>query len=223
MAGRVLKLVIFDCDGVLVDSEPLINRIEADCFAQIGAPMTAEEAIAQFKGKTVEQVASALESRLGRPLSAEFVYDWAMSTAFGLTQHLHAVPGVQSVIERVRAAGAAVCVASQSPLPRVVLSLHTTGLHRYFGENVFTASMVPNPKPAPDLFLHAAQRMGVSPQEAVVIEDSPSGVLAARAAGMRVYAYAADEDAGALERAGARVFYSMDELHFDGGFVQDVV
>jgi len=218
-----LNLVIFDCDGVLVDSEPLINRIEAECFTQIGAPMTGEQAITQFKGKTVEQVANALESRIGHPLSAEFVYDWAMATAFGLTQDLHAVPGVQDVIERVRTAGAAICVASQSPLPRVLLSLHITGLNHYFGENVFTASMVPNPKPAPDLFLYAAKRMGYSPQETIVIEDSPSGVLAARAAGMRAYGYAAHEDAGALERAGARVFYSMDELHFDGGFVQDAV
>ncbi|HEY9181334.1 MAG TPA: HAD family hydrolase, partial [Candidatus Baltobacteraceae bacterium] len=187
MARRVLNLVIFDCDGVLVDSEPLVNRIEADYFTALGAPMTMEQACARFKGKTVEQVATALASGIGRPLSVEFGYDWAMATALGLVEHLQPVPGVKDLIESVRAAGAAVCVASQSPLPRVRLSLHVTGLDRYFGEDVFTASMVGNPKPAPDLFLFAAQRMGISPQETAVIEDSPSGVVAARAAGMRVF------------------------------------
>jgi HAD superfamily hydrolase (TIGR01509 family) len=215
-------LVIFDCDGVLVNSEPLVNRIEAAYFTELGAPMTAAQAAAQFKGKTVEQVAHALEARIGRPLSPEFGYDWAMTTAFGLVEELQPVPGVRDLIERVRSAGIAICVASQSPLPRVRLSLHVTGLDRYFGANVFTASMVANPKPAPDLFLFAAQRMGVRPEHTVVIEDSPSGVRAARAAGMRVYGYAADENAAALESAGASVFYTMDELRFDRGFVQDL-
>jgi beta-phosphoglucomutase-like phosphatase (HAD superfamily) len=103
----------------------------------------------------------------------------------------------------------------------VRLSLRATGLDGYFGDDVFTASMVARPKPAPDLFLFAAERMGVGPQNAVVIEDSPSGVLAARAAGMRVYGYAADEDAGALQSAGAQIFHSMDELRFDGRLLQD--
>jgi phosphoglycolate phosphatase len=218
-----LKLVIFDCDGVLVDSEPLVNRIEAEYFTQLGVPMTGEQACAQFKGKTVEQVAQALEARLGRSLSVEFGYDWAMATALGLTQELAPVAGVQNAIERARAAGAAVCVASQSPLARVWLSLHVTGLDRYFAGNVFTSSMVPRPKPAPDLFLYAAEQLRICAQDAVVIEDSPSGVLAARAAGMRVFGYAAREDAGALKAAGAQIFYSMDELDFDGGLVQDAV
>lgn len=217
-----MNLVIFDCDGVLVDSEPLVNRIEAAYFTQLGAPMTGAEAGAKFKGKTVEQVAHVLEARIGRPLSPQFGYDWAMTTAFGLVTELQAVPGVYNVIERVRDAGFDICVASQSPLPRVRLSLHVTGLDRYFGENVFTASMVANPKPAPDLFLFAAQRMGARPERTVVIEDSPTGVRAARAAGMRVYGYAADESAAALKSAGASVFYSMDELRFDRGFVQDL-
>jgi HAD superfamily hydrolase (TIGR01509 family) len=223
MARRVLKLLIFDCDGVLVDSEPLVNRIEAEYFTRLGVPMSAGEACAQFKGKTVEYVVQQLEARLGRSLDAQFGYDWAMTTALGLAQDLQPVAGVQNVIDIARSAGAAVCVASQSPLARVLLSLHVTGLTRYFDANVFTSEMVANPKPAPDLFLFAAQRMGAAPCDAIVIEDSPSGVLAARAAGMRVYGYAAREDAGALKDAGAEIFFSMDELHFDGGLVQDAV
>jgi HAD superfamily hydrolase (TIGR01509 family) len=217
-----LHLVIFDCDGVLVDSEPLANRIEADYFTRLGAPMSAEEACAQFKGKTVEQVALALEARIGRDLSPEFGYEWAMATALGFVEELRPVPGVRELIEKVQTGGIATCVASQSPLPRVRLSLRVTGLEKYFGDNVFTAGMVANPKPAPDLFLFAAQRMGVSPAETIVIEDSPSGVQAARAAGMRVYGYAANESAAALESAGACVFFSMDALRLDRGFVQDL-
>lgn len=218
-----MSLVIFDCDGVLVDSEPLANRIEAEYFTRLGAPMSAEEAGAQFKGKTVGQVAAALEARIGRALTPEFGYDWAMTTALGFLRELQPVPGVKDLIERVRAQGVPICVASQSPLPRVLLSLHLTGLAEYFGDRVFTASMVPNPKPAPDLFLLAARSMGVPPQRTIVIEDSPSGVRAARAAGMHVYGYAADENAGDLQSAGATVFFSMNDLRFDRGLLQDLV
>lgn len=207
-----MKLVIFDCDGVLVDSEPLVNRIEAEYFTQLGVPMSAQEACARFKGKTVDQVAEALEQQIGRALPVTFGYEWAMGTALALVRELQPVAGIRNLIERVRAAGVQTCVASQSPSARVRLSLRVTGLEPYFGDRVFTAEMAARPKPAPDLFLLAAQRMGVCPQDAVVVEDSPGGVRAATAAGMRVYGYAAAEDAAALRDAGAQVFFSMDEL-----------
>jgi HAD superfamily hydrolase (TIGR01509 family) len=218
-----LSLVIFDCDGVLVDSEPLVNRIEAGFFTAMGAPMNAREACAQFKGKTVEQVADALQKRTGRKLSAEFGYDWGMTTALGLVSELQPVPGVDRLIEDLQSAGVKICVASQSPLPRVLLSLKVTRLDRFFGGNVFTASMVARPKPAPDLFLFAAEHMGEPPIQTIVIEDSPSGVVAGCAAGMRVYGYAAREDAGALGSAGAATFTSMDELRLDRRLVENLV
>lgn len=223
MAGRAVGLVIFDCDGVLVDSERLVDQIEAEYFTSLGFHTTADEVRRLFKGKTVQQVIDAVETRLGRPFPASLAYDWGTSVALGLAQELRAVPGVEGVIQRLQAAGVPVCVASQSPLPRVRLSLRVTHLDRYFGERVFTASMVTSPKPAPDLFLFAAQRMGIDARDAVVIEDSPSGVLAARAAGMRVFGYAADEDAGALQDAGAEIFYAMDDLRFDSRLLQDTV
>lgn len=223
LAGRSLDLVIFDCDGVLVDSEPLVNRIEAEYFTSLGFTTTPDEVRALFKGKTVEQVVDALQERLGRALPASFAYNWGTSVALGFVQELRAVPGVERVIEQLRQANVPICVASQSPLPRVRLSLRVTKLDHHFGDNVFTASMVAKPKPAPNLFLFAAKRMHANPGRAVVIEDSPSGVVAARAAGMHVYGYAADEDAGALSGAGAQVFYSMDELRFDGRLFQNMV
>ena len=106
----------------------------------------------------------------------------------------------------------AICVASQSSPTRVALSLRVAGLDAYFGPHVYTASMVARPKPAPDLFLFAAENMGVAPERCTVIEDSPVGVIGAREAGMRVFGYAADESAEALADAGAHVFYSMEEL-----------
>lgn len=223
MAGRDLALVIFDCDGVLVDSEPLVNRVEAEYFTALGFHTTPDEMRALFKGKTVQDVIDGVEARLGRALPASAVYDWGTSVALALAQELRAIPGVERVIQRLQQAGVPICVASQSPLPRVRISLRATGLDGYFADDVFTASMVERPKPAPDLFLFAAARMGVEPQNTIVIEDSPSGVLAARAAGMRVFGYAADEDAGALRSAGAEVFFSMDELRFDSRLLQDPV
>lgn len=218
-----MSLVVFDCDGVLVESERLVSRIEAEYFSSHGIPCDAEEVRRLFKGKTVDYVSDALAKRTGVPLSAGFIYEWATAVALGLEQELRAVPGVEQLIEHLREAGVRICVASQSPLARVRLSLRVTGLDRYFEGNIFTASMVEHPKPAPDIFLLAAERMSVSPEHVTVIEDSPSGVLAARSAGMRVYGYAADEDAGALERAGAAVFHSMDDLRLDGRLVENPV
>ncbi len=205
-------LVIFDCDGVLVDSEPLVTRVESAYFAELGYDVDPAEARRRFQGKTVEQVADAVAAALGAPLSPQALYEWGMTTATALAASLQPVPGVRAVIARVRDAGVPSCVASQSPPSRVRLSLQTTELADVFGDRVFTASMVARPKPAPDLFLHAARRMDAEPARCVVIEDSVSGVQAAVAAGMPVIGYAADADAGALAAAGARVAHTMDEV-----------
>ena len=207
-----LDLVIFDCDGVLVDSEPVVNRVEAALFTTLGYPLAVTEARRLMQGKTVGQVADLVAAELGRALTAEELYSWGMTTALGLVEELQPVAGVREVIAQVTAWGVPACVASQSPLPRVRLSLAVAKLAEPFGENVFTASMVSCPKPAPDLFLYAAEKMDAAPEHTVVVEDSPSGVLAARAAGMAVFGYAADSDADALRAAGAEVFTAMDEL-----------
>ena len=209
-----LDLVIFDCDGVLIDSEPIVNRIESEFFATAGFAVSPQEARRRFQGLTTDQVGAAVEAEIGRALTADELYSWGMMTALGLVESLEPVAGVRDVVESLIASGTPVCVASQSPLPRVRLSLRVTDLARLFGENVFTASMVARPKPAPDLFLHAAARMRVEPARSVVIEDSPSGVRAACAAGMAVFGYAAEDGAGpdALAAAGAHVFTSMAQL-----------
>ena len=209
-----LDLVIFDCDGVLVDSEPIVNRVESEFFATLGFALDPQATRRRFQGLTTAQVAAAVEAEIGRAIPAEDLYSWGMATALGLIESLRPVPGVADVVAQLAAAGTKVCVASQSPLPRVLLSLRVTELAAPFGEHVFTASMVAHPKPAPDLFLHAAERMGADPAHAVVIEDSPSGARAARAAGMTAFGYAAPGGAGpdALAAAGAQVFRAMTEL-----------
>lgn len=208
----LFDLVIFDCDGVFVDSEPVVNEVEAGLFTHLGIAMTPEEARTLFKGKTVEGVVRTVEKKTDRRLSREWIYDWGMATALGLVRGLRAVLGVRDLVEALSWRKHSICVASQSPPARVALSLMLTGLDVFFDGRIYTASMVPHPKPAPDLFLYAAQSCGVPPSGCAVIEDSPSGVRAAVAAGMVAFGFAAREDASQLAAAGARVFHTMPEL-----------
>jgi HAD superfamily hydrolase (TIGR01509 family) len=205
-------LVIFDCDGVLVDSERIVNRVEVELLAGWGLSLDEAQVRALFKGRVFADIAALITANAPRPLPTNWAYELAMATAASFRRHLREVPGVRAVIEHVRGRGIPVCVASQSSPWRVQLSLELCGLDRLFGAHVYTASHVARPKPAPDLFLHAARELGVPPEASVVIEDSPSGVRAAVAAGMRVYGFAADEDEHALRAAGAETFTRMTEL-----------
>ncbi len=209
---RPFDAVIFDCDGVLVDSERLVNDLEARLLAELGLRLTPDEARTRFKGLTVGGVAAAVEKLLEERLSADWTYDWGISTAFTFVRGLTAVEGVRAVVAGLAEHGVPLGVASQSPRPRVDLSLSLTGLVEFFGDRVFTASLVPRAKPAPDVYLLAACRLGVDPQRCAVIEDSPSGVASAVAAGMTVFGYAADEDRTQLGHAGAMPFDRMEDL-----------
>jgi HAD superfamily hydrolase (TIGR01509 family) len=204
--------IIFDCDGVLVDSERVVCRIEAELLTGWGWPRTPQQHRDEFKGCSFPDMARSIEQRLAGRLPSDWMYVWAMETANLFRAELREVRGVRALIEQLLEARRPVCVASQSPLPRVRFSLGVCDLSRYFGTCVFTASMVARPKPAPDLFLYAASQLGVAPERCTVIEDSPSGVRAAVAAGMRVFGYAADENAERLAAAGAVPFYDMAEL-----------
>jgi HAD superfamily hydrolase (TIGR01509 family) len=206
------ELVIFDCDGVLVESERIVCRVEAEELARHGISMSPDEARAAFKGRTLPEIVELIEQRAGGQLPRTWLYDWAMTLALGFVRELSAVRDVRGVLELLRERGQLMCVASQSPPARVALTLSLTELADFFGPRVYTASLVSRGKPAPDLFLYAAEQLGVAAESAVVIEDSASGVRAAVAAGMAVLGYAGDEDAQALADAGARVFTDMREL-----------
>ena len=212
MTDPRLPALIFDCDGVLVDSEYLASRVESDVTRDLGLTLGLEEAHEMFLGKTVEGVLDAIAARTGTRPSSAWVYNWAFATAHAFMRELKAVDGVGVAVEELRRRGHRMAVASQSPLARVRLSLQVAGLAGQFGDHIYVASMVPRPKPAPDIYLLAADRLGALPGECIVIEDSPAGATAARAAGMRVIGYAPGRTAAAMQTSGARVIRSMHEL-----------
>jgi HAD superfamily hydrolase (TIGR01509 family) len=207
------RLVIFDCDGVLVDSEVISNGVLARMLSAEGLPTTLAEARRDYQGLLLGEVFERAREKLGRALAQDLSSRFERERAESFRRELEPVPGAAEVVERVRAAGVDACVASQGKLEKTRLSLDITGLRRLFPERaLFSAWSVARGKPYPDLFLHAAAEMGALPADCVVVEDTPSGVMAGVSAGMRVFGYAADSDEQALRQAGAEVFGSMAEL-----------
>jgi len=204
-------LVIFDCDGVLVDSEPLANAVLADLLTEIGLPTTVPESITRYMGRSMPACVGLIEETLGRPVPPGFLTTYHDRVFDVFDREL--VP-VRNVVEALDALDRTLntCVASSGSHERIRRSLGATGLLQRFGDRIFSAEDVSRPKPWPDLFLHAAASMGVPPDACVVIEDSPAGVAAAVAAGMRVLGYADLVASDVLEAAGAEVFTDMADL-----------
>lgn len=208
-----LRLVIFDCDGVLVDSEPISNRVLAEALTAEDLPTTPLQALAEYKGLLLSDTVAQAEAKLGRALPEGWVAAYERDRVEAFRRELQPVPGARAAVERVLAAGLAVCVASQGKLEKTRLTLGLTGLCDLFpGKALFSAYTVPRGKPHPDLFLHAARVMGVEPARCVVVEDTALGVRAAVSAGMRAFGYSADGDEAELREAGAEVFESLAEL-----------
>jgi HAD superfamily hydrolase (TIGR01509 family) len=205
--------VIFDCDGVLVDSEVISNRVLAAMLTEQGLPTTLPQARREYQGLLLADVLARVEAKLGRSLPVDWLARYEDERADAFRRELQPVAGAAEVVERLLGAGLRVCVASQGKLEKTRLSLALTGLDHLFPEHVrFSAYSVANGKPAPDLFLHAAATMGAEPSRCAVVEDTPSGVQAAVVAGMRAIGYAADSDERALRKAGAELLRSLDEL-----------
>jgi HAD superfamily hydrolase (TIGR01509 family) len=203
------ELVIFDCDGVLVDSELLSNRVLAQALAEIGLPLSVEETIATFMGHSMATCVAIIEERTGQPVPAHFVADFRDRSFDVFRRELRPVRGIESALDAIDLPH---CVASSGPPEKIQLTLSITGLLPRFAGRIFSAVEVARGKPHPDLFLHAAERLGATPSACVVVEDSVRGVEAAVAAGMHVFGYADLTDAAVLAGAGAHVFRSMDEL-----------
>lgn len=204
--------LIFDCDGVLIDSEHLASRVESELTRELGLQLSPAEAHALFLGKTVDGVLDAIAQRTGTRPSAAWVYNWAFATAHAFHRELAVVEQMRDAIEDLRGRGHRMGVASQSSLARVRFSLDVTGLAPLFGEHVYVTSMVARPKPAPDVYLLAASRLGADPADCVVVEDSPAGAAAALGAGMRAIGYAPGATYGAMVSSGAKVIRSMGDL-----------
>ena len=207
-------LVIFDCDGTLVDSEPIANRVLAEVVTEAGLPMTPAQSTAQFLGCSMAMVIEAVEAALGRPLPGDFRTRYRARLHAEMETSLEPIPGVRDVLDALEGPR---CVASNGDLETVAFSLSVTGLDAYFGGRLYTAAQAGRGKPHPDLFLHAASAMDHAPSECLVVEDSLLGVRGARAAGMTVYCYAPntgpkEDHREALVDAGAQIFTEMRAL-----------
>jgi HAD superfamily hydrolase (TIGR01509 family) len=204
------QLVIFDCDGVLVDSERLSHEVLRTMLAEMGLALTLQQAYEHFMGSSTERCLQTIGSLLGRAPAADFMDTFRDRSFEAFRAGLAAVPGVAGVLQ---ALPMPYCVASNGPHEKMRFTLGLTGLLPRFAGRTFSAQDVARPKPAPDLFLHAAATLAAEPAACVVVEDSPTGVAAARAAGMTVFGYAAMTPATRLQAAGAdRVFTRMDDL-----------
>ncbi|WP_415951336.1 HAD family hydrolase [Streptomyces sp. KLOTTS4A1] len=205
-------LVIFDNDGVLVDSEPISNTILAQYLTELGHPTTYEESLRDYMGAAVHRVHDLVRERTGQELPADFDRNLHQRVFSAFERELTAVPGTEDVLAKLTADGIAYCVASSGSHERIRVGHRTTGLDEWFEEEwIFSAEDVGRGKPAPDLFLHAAAQMGVHPDRCAVVEDSPLGVEAARAAGMDVYAFTSMMPSERLVGANA-YFFDMGQL-----------
>jgi HAD superfamily hydrolase (TIGR01509 family) len=203
-------LVIFDSDGVLVDSEPIANRILNEQLSAIGLPFTLEETTRAFQGRTLPVCLQIIEDVLGGPAPEGFLDDLQRHTFAAFREELKPVPGVREALDAIPWPA---CVASSGDLLKMRTTLTLAGLIVRFERRMFSALDVAHGKPAPDLFLHAAATQGADPGRTAVVEDSPVGIQAARAAGMVPFGYAARTDATSLMDAGAvAVFRDMAEL-----------
>jgi len=210
--GMTPALVIFDCDGVLVDSEPLANRVLSEAFHAAGFPISYATCVEHMVGLSLPSCFAMAEEWYGRPLPDDFEATLQARTYAALRESLQPIRGVRSAVAAVAAAGLPRCVASSSEPDKIRLSLELTELAAFFAGNLFSAREVARGKPAPDLFQHAAGRMGAAANDCVVIEDSRYGVQAARAAGMRVLGYVGGEAPMDLAGEGADTFADMAEL-----------
>lgn len=221
VGNRRFDCVIFDCDGVLVDSEPIVNRVLNRMLRELGIDISLEDSTALFLGRAVREEIDMIERMRGAPLPENWLSQWLAQRNAALEAEVEAVPHVREAITAIAATGMPVCVASGADRVKVKLQLTRTGLVELFQrdgdgqrrEHIFSATEVERSKPAPDVYLLAARTMGVEPSRCAVVEDSPAGITAGVAAGMTVFGYAARNDAAMLREAGAvTTFTDMRQL-----------
>ncbi|MDI7860390.1 HAD family hydrolase [Rhizobiaceae bacterium n13] len=210
------NLLIFDCDGVLVDSEPISIQILVEAVRQAGVDLDEAGAYRRFLGRSLSTVTDALKDEYGLTVGTDFLEGMRHALYERFRRELKPIEGIAEALDRIDMRR---CVASSSQLERIRLSLSVTGLLERLEPNIFSASMVKRGKPAPDLFLHAARAMHAQPDQCIVIEDSPAGIEAAKAAGMTVFAFTGGSHAAGpshVERIEAlapdRVFDAMADL-----------
>ena len=204
------ELLILDCDGVLVDSETIAHGIIVEMLGEAGVTMQMDAAFARFLGQSTAQCIGIVTQLLGKEVSAGFMNEYRRRARLAFQSRLRAVPGIEAALDRIHLP---YCVASSGEPEKMRITLGITGLWPRFEGRLTSVTEVANPKPAPDVYLLAASKFGVAPSNCVVVEDSPTGVAAAVAAGMTVFGYSALTPANRLLGAGAhRVFDTMSLL-----------
>jgi len=204
------KCIIFDCDGVLVDSEATTMQVLVDMAKDVGVEITLAEATKAFSGYYLSYCFDYINKRSATRLPENAIELFRKRTYAAFRTNIQPVPGIHALmqgLDRPR------CVASNGPLEKIELNLRLIDLIDYFDGNLFSAYQIQQWKPKPDLFLHAAEQMGFAPKDCAVIEDSVAGVQAAVAGGFEVFGYAKEHSAEDLKDAGAHVFYAMNALN----------
>lgn len=206
----MIELVIFDCDGVLVDSERLAIKVDVQALGKLGWQITEAEVIDRFVGVSNADFREDVELHLGRKLPEGWETEFEALYRKVLAAELRAVDGIEDALDRITTPN---CVASSGTHEKMRFTLGLTGLYGRFDGRIFSATEVRKGKPAPDLFLYAAERMGVRPGACAVVEDSVPGVTAARDAGMKVLGYAGGVTSAAkLAGPDTTVFERMRDL-----------
>jgi HAD superfamily hydrolase (TIGR01509 family) len=205
----VTRSVIFDCDGVLVDTELISNTVLARLLTEAGLPTTYEDCMRDFRGRSIASVMAIAGERHGSAWDFDVGERYYAEVEEVFRRELEPVPGVIAALDRIALPS---CVASSGPHHKMAVTLRRTGLWERFQGRIFSATEVAAGKPAPDLFLHAAERMGFDPATTAVVEDSLPGVQAAVAAGMRALAFTRHSQPAELAAAGGEPFADMAEL-----------
>jgi HAD superfamily hydrolase (TIGR01509 family) len=211
-------LVIFDCDGVLVDSEPIANRTLAQMLEELGLKLTQAQMFENFVGYSIPHCLQVIERLLGRPAPENFTVELQARTFAAFRNGLHAMPGVADALDRLEQQ---YCVASSGDHEKMRTTLGITGLLPRFEGKLYSVTQVARGKPAPDVYLYAAAQSGVEPQRCIVVEDTPPGVKAGAAAGMKVFGFCAHTPPDMLLSAGAHLTFermsTLPDLVRDAG------
>ncbi|MEN0045819.1 MAG: HAD family hydrolase [Bacteroidota bacterium] len=204
------KCIIFDCDGVLVDSEEITTKVLIELAASLGLEINLEYANKFFPGKSLQSIFQFIQERIDQPLPEDLEAQFRAKTFERFKKEIQPINGISELLEKLKIP---FCVASSGPLHKIELNLTTTGLIDKFRGKMFSCYEVGKWKPDPAIFEYAAQRMGYAVEECVVVEDSVYGVQAAKSGGFDVYGFANERNKEALEKAGAIVFFRMEDLY----------
>jgi len=207
-----IELVIFDCDGVLVDSEIIANEQLKKALADCGLALSLDQVVAAFVGLSMAAVVKKAETMLGRALPDDFLAHLQEKTFAAFAQSLKPVPGIEALLQHITALPQKICVASSGSFEKMEFTLGLTGLKHFFDGHIFSSSQVARGKPYPDIYLYAAKQMDCDPAQCLVIEDSLPGVKGAVAAGMEVLAYSVRGQDKSLAIAGGMVFSNMVDV-----------